>query len=434
LYGEEKDLVKSIEMFEKSYGIRLDKELRGFGTSTTAMRLGSAYVSNGEQRKGIDVFLKALGIFQATPNTESAMIINVCNKIGAAYEALGDYDKAVEYYNEALETKLAQLGPGDDADNHETIYSHLQVIEEKDENTAEPLVKEKCVPPSAPAPAQQMMSEPARPNAKDPAHLALPEYNFLGTRHLMKGEVGKAMDYFRKALEHNLATVGPNHLDTAKSLGNIAKAYQEKKQYSKSLEYYQKAFGLYTTLRDPMHPDNDGLYANMGLVYSFMADYDNAMKYAQMTIDILNATHGINHPDSAKAHVNIGVAAMRKGDFALSLEHHEKALKIRIISLGPTHPETTTSHGEIGSMHLRMEKYENALEAFSKAYDNCIATFGTHHPVTVEYQVQTGLCYMRLGQNAKAKTHMTEAIKVLTKMFGAQDSRVRLVRSYLKKL
>ena len=115
------------------------------------------------------------------------------NNIAGVYDSLGDYEKAPEYYNKALQIDLKALGP--DHPDVGTIYNNIGAI-----------------------------------------------YDSLG-------DYEKALEYMKKALEIHLKALGPDHPDVGTSYNNIAGVYNHLGDYDNALEYMKKAVSIYDNVR-----------------------------------------------------------------------------------------------------------------------------------------------------------------------------------------
>ena len=55
-----------------------------------------------------------------------------------------------------------------------------------------------------------------------------------------------AESFFKRALEMRECTLGPDHLDLAQSLNNLAALYNDRKQFSKAEPLYERALEIKT--------------------------------------------------------------------------------------------------------------------------------------------------------------------------------------------
>ena len=107
------------------------------------------------------------------------------NNLGAAWKAKGNYDKAIEYYENALKSDLNNYG-----EDHPNVATYR---------------------------------------------------NNLGATWKAKGDYDKAIEYYEMALKSDLNNFGENHPKVATRWNNLGEAWRAKGKYDKAIEYYEKA-------------------------------------------------------------------------------------------------------------------------------------------------------------------------------------------------
>ena len=228
------------------------------------------------------------------------------NFIGVVYWKLGEYDKALEFYNKALEIRKEVLG-------------------EKHTDTA--------------------MS-----------------YNNIGAVYENLGDYDKALEYYFKALEIYKAVLGEKHRDTANSYNNIGVVYDDLGDYDKALEYHNKALEIREEVLEEDHPDTAMSYINIGVVYYELGNYDKALEYNFKALEIFKVVLGEKHPDTASSYENIGVVYYNLGECDKALEYFNKALKIRKDVLGESHPRTQQTLENIEEAKQKLEESQGKRE------------------------------------------------------------------------
>ena len=275
--------------------------------------------------ESIEVNLRFIQLSEET-NGQNETTADAYNNIGVVYDYLGDYDKALEYYNKALKISKAVLG-----ENHrDTAMS----------------------------------------------------YGNIGVVYDNLGDYDKALEFKNKALEIQKDVLGENHPDTAMSYGNIGNVYSDLGDYDKALEYYFKALEIRKDVLGEKHPDTAISYNNIGVVYKNLGDYDKALEFHNKALEIRKEVLGEMHTDTADSYDNIGVVYRNLGDKDKALEYHNKALEIRKDVLGEKHPDTASSYLNIGAVYTNLDDYDKALEYFNKALEIFKERLEESHPYT----------------------------------------------------
>ncbi|MEJ2743974.1 MAG: tetratricopeptide repeat protein, partial [Gammaproteobacteria bacterium] len=120
------------------------------------------------------------------------------NQAGLIAHALGKYDKAIAYYEQALASDVKTFG-----DAHPTVAARR---------------------------------------------------NNLGVAWRAKGEYDKAIGYYEQALASDLKTFGEAHPDVATDRNNLGGAWRAKGEYDKAIAYYEQALASDLKIFGDAHP------------------------------------------------------------------------------------------------------------------------------------------------------------------------------------
>jgi tetratricopeptide (TPR) repeat protein len=166
----------------------------------------------------------------------------VYNNIGSVYDSKGDLDKALEYYEKALDICEKVLS----TEHPDTALS----------------------------------------------------YNNIGYVYNSKGDLDNALEYFEKAKDICEKVLGLEHPYTAASYNNIGGVYYSKGEYDKALEYYEKSKDIEEKVLGKEHPYTATSYHNIGTVYFKNEDYETALDYFTKALKIRFEKLGANHPNT----------------------------------------------------------------------------------------------------------------------------------------
>jgi len=337
LLKEREELLKKIkkQSFNDKLQKQIDKAFKELRYEDVRELIDGFLEANADKEKEIIKahYIKALSYMEQirydeakeefekiAPNIDDVEILSDYAKI---YYILGDYDKAIEYYEKSLNITLATLG-----ENHPSTAT---------------------------------------------------SYNNIGSAWYSKGEYDKAIAYYEKDLNITLATLGENHPSTATSYNNIGGVWYSKGEYDKAIAYYEKSLKIRLATLGENHPDTATSYNNIGSAWNSKGEYDKAIAYYEKSLKIRLATLGENHPDTATSYNNIGGAWYSKGEYDKAIEYYEKSLKIRLATLGENHPSTATSYNNIGLAWYSKGEYDKAIEYYEKALHILHGVFPNGH-------------------------------------------------------
>ncbi|KIM09585.1 MAG: hypothetical protein KU38_08500, partial [Sulfurovum sp. FS08-3] len=129
---------------------------------------------------------------------------------GLVYDSIGEYDKALEFYQKSLAIREEVLG-----------------IKHPDTATS---------------------------------------YNNIGEVYKSKGEYDKALEFYQKALAIREEVLGIKHPDTATSYNNIAHLYYAMEKYEESAKYMQKAKDIWEKVLPDNHPNLMSAKENLSII------------------------------------------------------------------------------------------------------------------------------------------------------------------------
>jgi CHAT domain-containing protein/tetratricopeptide (TPR) repeat protein len=269
------DYTNAIKHLELAYAI--DKNYRPQYAAIDLNNIGFLYDALGQKQKALEFFQEALPIQKELGDRveESTTL----NNIGSLYSALGQKQKALEYYQKALPIDQAV---GDRAGEATTL-------------------------------------------------------NNIGLVYFALGQKQKALEFFQKAVPIYQA-VG-NRVGEATTLNNIGLVYFALGQKQKALEFYEKALPIRKEVGD--RAGEATTLNNIGLVYNDLGQNQKALEFYQKALPIYQALG--DRAREATTLNNIGGVYDDLGQKKKALGFYQKALPIRK-EVGDRAGEATTLH------------------------------------------------------------------------------------------
>ncbi|CAF1122957.1 unnamed protein product [Adineta steineri] len=271
---------------------RIREEASG---NTGWQRLGKLLLTTGQFNKAEELYNVLL---EQTSDDENKAHYSVC--LGYVKDDQGDYEKAIWYYEKALE------------------------------------IREKTLPSNHP-------------------HLA-GSYNNIGAVYDNMGEYSKALSYYEKALEIQQKTLPANHPDLATSYCCMGSVYSKMGEYSKALTFLENSLKIQEKTLPSNHPNLAVSHSNIGMVYKNMGEYSKALSFYEKDLEISQKTLPSNHPDLATSYNNIACVYYNTKDYSKALSYFERALGMRQRALPPTHPHIKSVKNSIEIVKEEMKK------------------------------------------------------------------------------
>ena len=253
------------------------------------------------------------------------------DRLGSALADQGEFEKAIENYNEALRIQpsyglahyglsvaLARMGKIQEAVDHYSIA--LQINPRYSE-------------PSRLGRLEDALSSQARPPKSDERYAEA--YNALGVALVRADKTKIAIDKFSLALH-----LKPDYAEAHNNLGNA---------FAAQGDINQAVFHYYQALR--LKPDSGSVHNNLAAVLLASGKFKPAIVHYRKAMEL-----GLN---SAEAHNNLGDALVQQGKFDEAIMHFSKALETRA-----DYPE---AHNNLGVALARQGRLNEAIAHFSEA-------------------------------------------------------------------
>lgn len=368
------------------------------------------------EAKKINMILLDLRLKDAT--RKSSFVSSSYFNLGVCFYCLGDYPKALEYYEKSLEISEKILG--EDHPSTSSSYNNIGLVYKKMEEYAKALEY-----------FQKSLAICETILGTDHPEAATSNNNIGGVYESL-GEYAKALGCHKRALTIREIVFGHDHPDTATSYNNIGSVYDNMGDYATALKYYSRALAIRIKVFGTDHPDTAMSYNNVGLVYDKMEDDAKALEHYGKALVYYEKVLGTDHPDTAILYNNIGSVYDDMEESLKALEYHEKALAIREKVLGADHPDTATSYNNIGGVYRSIGDYPKALEYCEKALDIFEKVLGSDDPSTAASYNNIGSLYYEMKEYHKSKEFLEKALAINERVLGAEHPRTKATKERIK--
>ena len=282
--------------------------------------------------------------------------------LGVTFQALGEYDKGKEYLERALAIRKKigdRQGEASCYRNIGVVFQHAYEYDRAKEYYEEAL-------------AIKSEIGDRRGEAAD--------YIYSGTKFLSAGEYKKAQNNLHKALAI-ASEIGARPLQ-ASCYGNLGSVFLFLGNYGKAKEHLEKALVIRIEIGDKKGEAAD--YGNLRANYRFLGEYDKAKEYLEKAHAMSKEIGDRN--GEANCYGSLGTVFQHAGEYDTAKEYYEKALAIRS-EIGDRIVEAA-DYVNLGTVFTSLCEYEESKEKLDKAL-----------AITVEIDDRAGQasCYGNLG-------------------------------------
>jgi len=206
----------------------------------------------------------------------------ICNKFGFYHDDLAQYEKAIQFYKEAL--RIGEQTIGKEHSDYAVRLNNLAIVYQSQGRYNEAIEKYE----------EAIMIGEQTVGKEHPDYAT--HLNILANVYYSQGRYDEAIKKYEEALKIDEQTIGKEHPDYATHLNNLANVYQLQGKYDEAIEKYEEAIMIGEQTIGKEHPDYAIRLNNLANVYQSQGRYDEALSLYEQTLSIFEKTLPENHP------------------------------------------------------------------------------------------------------------------------------------------
>jgi CHAT domain-containing protein/Tfp pilus assembly protein PilF len=196
----------------------------------------------------------------------------------------------------------------------------------------------------------------------------------------VKADYAKAEPLFQRALKIRETELGANHPDVALSLNNLALFYQFQGEYEKAASLFQRSIDAFEKALGPEHTTLAHPLNNFGVLYLYLGDYVNAERFFRRSLIIREKSLGLDHVDVAQSVGNLAIVYLEQAKYAEAEQLYDRALLIREKVQGREHPELFNTLNNLAGLYRLKGDFKKAEPLLLRALGIYRKAFGENHP------------------------------------------------------
>jgi tetratricopeptide (TPR) repeat protein len=286
--------------------------------------------------------MAAIEIYEASG--DDIAVGNTLRNIGMAYERMGRFKEAEDFYWRALK----RFRPGD---------NFVRTLS----NIADSYVARRDYPEAI---KYFQICITAKQKRDSSVNIAA-ELNELGHCYAFMGMLNEACSVCHTALISNVGTFGWFHLSVANTFNNIGNAYLIAQVYDVAVENFKKALGItrmFSNDRNGVEATADIIH-NIGLVYRFQGNHLDSILMFQAAIRHYDRLYGCDHVKSAESVHNLGSTFTDFGYQQEAIEQFKKAEQLYRDAYGECYIEIADVLIDLSTAYTIQGNFEDAMQA-----------------------------------------------------------------------
>ena len=278
--------------------------------------------------------------------------------------------------------------------------------------------------------ARQALSIAEKTLGPDHLDVAL-SLNNLAFLYGTQGQYARAEPLHKRSLAISEKALGPDHVDVALSLNNLAFLYKTQGQYAKAEPLYKRSLSIYERTLGPDHPDVAVSLNNLAALYDIQGQYAKAELLDKRSLAIREKVLGPDHPDVAMSLNNLAVLYRTHGQYAQAEILYKRSLAIIEKAHGPAHPNVAQSLNNLAQLYSAQSQYAQAEPLYKRSLAISEKTLGSNHPNVAQSLNNLAQLHYNQGQYAQAEPLYKRSLEIMETAFGADHPDVATILNNL---
>lgn len=207
---------------------------------------------------------------------------------------------------------------------------------------------------------------------------------------------------------------GPGSLEVAQALDVQAEALSlaDRGDDPRTLEIVQRAIAIKTGLLGPEHLETATSLLELAVLQRQRGEMDAAITLLQKVLKIRTRELGSDAALVGDVHGTLGIALASSGRLQDALVHFERSAAIAEVVGGPNDPEVGAAYTNLATLYRMLSNLPAAAEAIEKAIANIEINRGPEHPVLAKALYTLGTIRLQQGEIRSAADQFERARQI----------------------
>ncbi|HZW11315.1 MAG TPA: serine/threonine-protein kinase [Phycisphaerales bacterium] len=233
----------------------------------------------------------------------------------------------------------------------------------------------------------------------------------LGNAFSALGDLTEADRQLPVAYDLRRRTLGDDHPETLRVLGNLASLRQAQGRLAEAEQLGTRAIETYRRIGQQEAPAALGVMNNLAQVYRDLGRTREAIELQQETLYAQERVLGSDHPHTLGSMVNLAAMLGGGGDFARAEELLLTVAEAWRARSGEEHPDTLLVLHNLGILYETAGRLEEAEAVQRRVLGTRERILGEAHPDTIGAMINLGLTLRRLERTDEAEQLYTRAVE-----------------------
>jgi CHAT domain-containing protein/tetratricopeptide (TPR) repeat protein len=240
----------------------------------------------------------------------------------------------------------------------------------------------------------------------------------LAVLYFREGKLDAAAEEHTRALGIREKALGKDQTLVGESVNNLAAVYWQQGKYDLAEPLLQRAAAIYEKVSGPESTDVAAALNNLATLYQSEGKYAKAEPLCRRSLSIVEKTLGPNHPSVAAVLNTLGELYRLQGKYPLAEPLYQRSLAILEKVIGPDHPDYAAVQSNLALVYSQEGKFSSAKPLYRHSLEVVTKSLGKDHPQIALVSTNLANVYRAEGQYADAEQLIQRAVQINEKVWG----------------
>lgn len=251
----------------------------------------------------------------------------------------------------------------------------------------------------------------------------------LAEAYRQRGELDKAENYMRRALEISTTAFGPDNSDVAYLMARLGVIlFDTRVKAEEALDLEQRALAIMEANGDGETPGALDTRGNIGNALSMSGRYEEAEQMLRETVALSERLIGEMHPNTIIRRTNLCLVLIRLGEAEEAVEILEDNIERGVQVWGANYDHVAFMHRTKGSALKRLGRMRESLDSYLAAQEITRARIGGDNLTFVRNLRGTASVLVDMARYEEAEAVIGEAIGRAVAIEGDQSTDANILR------
>jgi tetratricopeptide (TPR) repeat protein len=248
------------------------------------------------------------------------------------------------------------------------------------------------------------------------------------------GRHAEAEPLFKRSLAIREKASGPDALDVALTLFNFGRHYETRGLHAEAEPLFSRALAIREKVLGPDDPQVAVILDELGYLRHYQGQDAEAESFFRRALAVREKALGRGHALVARSLCSIGIIYNYQGRFAEAEPLFRRALAVAEKASGPNDPDVAMALFSLAGIYMNRGQYAKAEPLLKRSLAATEKSLGPDHPDLADPLGMLAMAYFGQRKFAKAEPLLERSLAIMEKTLGPDDAKIAQVLEALARL